>query len=39
MTEVIGKTIAVKFVSQYVIITQKILRELIPVIVTDLWPT
>ena len=34
-----GKTTAVKFVSQSVIITEKILRELIPVIITDLLPT
>ena len=35
----IGKTTAVKFVSQSVFITEKILREIIPVIVTYLLPT
>ena len=30
---------SVKFVSQSVIITEKILRHLIPVIITDLLPT
>ena len=39
ITEVIGKTTAVKFVSQSVIITEKMLRKLIPVIVADLLPT
>ena len=35
----VGKTTAAKSVVQSAIITEKVLRELIPVIVTDLLPT
>ena len=39
IAETIGKTIAVKSVFQSVIITKNILRELTPVIITDLLLT